>query len=186
MITRVLFIAIFIQCCVVSPVRSSHDLNNYAHTTGTVDSGKSRMLPAWVITVIVLLILMALCFCIGICCYRFTCGEKYYGGWRRRIRTVRVTSSHKNYHINEHFQGTELTGVRISGENPINKEADKQVGQLSSTLYQSEAPPRYEDVVQAKNTELDKILNNQNHGCIRVHSTKSPPPDYQCINVVNV
>ena len=141
------------------------------------------MLPAWVIIVIVLLILMALCFCIGLCCYCFACSEKYYSRKRRRVRVMRITPSHINHHVDEHFQGTELTGVCISGENPIiNKEADKQVGQLSSTLYQSEAPPRYEDVIQAKNTELDKILDNQCHGSIHVHSTKSPPPSYQCVH----
>ena len=51
---------------------------------------------------------------------------------------------------NEKVEEIEQTGVCLSGEKPINKEADKQIGQLSITLYQSEASPRYKDVVQAK------------------------------------
>ena len=70
-----------------------------------------------------------------------------------------ITPSHINH---KDFQGIEQTGVCLSGENPINKEIDKP---LSSTLYQSEAPPRYEDVVQAKSAELDEVLDNQcDHG----------------------
>ena len=178
-VSRVLLTAIIVQCYDVSPVRSSHDLNDYAHTTGTVDGGKSKTLPVWVIIVIVLLVLTALCFCIGICCYHFACGTKRYNRHRRHARVVRVSRSHI---INEHFQGTDSITVCICGENPINKE-DKQVGQLSSTLHQSEAPPRYEDVVQLKSSELDRTLKDQCHGT--THDSKSPPPSYKCVNVIN-
>lgn len=186
-VSRVLLFAIIVQCYDVSPVRSSYQVNNYAHTTNTVDSGKSKTLPVWVIIIIVLLVLTALCFCIGMCCYRLTCGKKHYGRRRRHTRVMRVSPSHINHPVNEHFQGgTESTTVCISGENPINKE-DKQVGQLSSMLYQSEAPPRYEDVIQLKSTELDKILNNDQHQST-TRDSKSPPPNYQChsVNVTNV
>jgi hypothetical protein len=182
-----------IQCYNVLPVRSSHwQLNNHhghrSHTTSTVDNAASSktVLPVWVIIVIVLLILMALCFCIGLFCYRFACGKRYYyRGRHRRTRVVRVTPSHVNH---ENFQGIERSGVCTSGENPINKEADiiKQVGQLSSTLYQSEAPPRYEDVIQIESpdSEVDELLDDQHdHGSIHhIRSSRSPPPNYQCIN----
>ena len=176
-----LIIVIVIQCYNVPPVRSSHQLNNPPQHSSTEDrsaESSKTVLPVWVIIVIVILILMALCFCIGLCCYHFACGNKrYYGGRHRRTRVVRVTPSHVNH---KNFQGIERTSVCLSGENPINKEIDKP---LSSTLYQSEAPPRYEDVVQAKSTELDEVLDNQyDHGTIRHnirHSAKSPPPNYQ-------
>ena len=178
----ILSVVIFIQCYNVPPVRSSHQLNNPPrHSASTEDrsaESSKTVLPVWVIIVIVLLILMALCFCIGLCCYRFGCSnQRYYGGRRRRTRVVRITTSHINH---KNFQGIERTGdtVCLSGEDPINKEIDKP---LSSTLYQSEAPPRYEDVVQAKSTELDEGLDDQcDHGSIHhIHRTKSPPPNYQ-------
>ena len=144
-------IVILIQCYCVPTVKSSHvhQLNNPPRHSSTDDRSaelSKTVLPVWVIIVIVLLILMALCFCIGLCCYRFACGnQRYsnYGGRRRRTHVVRITPSHMNH---KNFQGIERTGVCLSGENPINKEIDKP---LSSTLYQSEAPPRYEDVVHA-------------------------------------
>ena len=53
----------------------------------------------------------------------------------------------------------------------------------SYTLYQSEAPPRYEDVIQHGSTELDTILDDQYHGSIHIHGTIiSPLPSYQSVN----
>ena len=190
-------VILIIQCCDGSLVGSSHQLQNshrHTRTTNATDNGDSKtVLPVWVIIVIVLLILMALCFCTGLCYCRFAHGKRYYGdsrrnNIRRRIRVVRVTSSGINH---ENFRGTEQTGVSFSGENPINncKEADtctKQLGQTGSTLYQSEAPPKYEDVVQLKSTELDEILlvhGDQHCGPMHhKHSAKSPPPSYQCVD----
>ena len=102
------------------------------------------------------------------------------------IHVARITPSHVNH---ENCQEREQTSVRISGENPTNKEADivKQVGQLSGTLYQSDAPPRYEDVTQLQSTELDTILDDQYHGSIHTLGTIiSPPPSYQSVTDISV
>ena len=177
-VSTVPVIAIIIQCCNVLSVRSSHLLDDYSPTTSTVDSDKSKMLPAWVIIVIVLLVLTALCFCIGIGCYRFICGETCYSRRRHnRVPRAIASCSHNINHRAVHSQGTEQNIVCISGEDPIHKE-DKQDGQLCSVLYQSGGPPRYEDVIQCKSYEVHvgRLLDNRDHGS--THDTKSPPPSY--------
>lgn len=140
------------------------------------------MLPVWVIIVILLLILMALGFCVSLYWCHLVRRSRYYSKHRS---TCVLSASHSKNIINDQslriLSETELTVVSTRGESPVDKQ--RQVGQSCSTLYQSEAPPRYDDIVQFKSNGLSSTLDNHCSG--RIRDPESPPPSYQCINDVN-
>ena len=162
-VSRALLIATVIQyyndLLVESAYKQYDDYNSK-------DDSDVKVLPAWVIVVIVFVVLTAVCFGVGICCHVCVCGRKCDG--RHGLVSLLTVSTGVDHNIQRTERNTNFR------ENPSNK-GDKQVRKLHATLHQSEAPPKYEDAVHFESYKLDRTIDSTSGS---THDVKAPPPSY--------